>query len=265
MKARWLAFACVGIALAGGAALWWKKRGGGPIAAPAAPACLGDKACATARAATLQKLAHDESEYLLYDAIALQAAYSRDDCDAATELAGGIERYDLDRAKKPALAKAIDDALIGRLGYCAVAAKMNPAPPAPDAWISLSRGACYGECPIYDVTVRADGEVSYEGKGFVATMGHATHRIDPAQARALFDAFARMSFEKGPPAYDSGISDTATATLTLSRGGASGTYAVHDDASCFGHQSVSLGTCYLENRVDEIADTPKWVNVVRDH
>ena len=264
MKAKWLAFACVGIALAGGLALWLKKRSGGPIAAPAAPACLGDKACATGRAATLQKLARDESSYLLYDALALQAAYSRDDCDAATEVAGGIERYELDRAKKPALAKAIDDALMGRLGYCAVAAKSNPPPPAPDAWITLSREACYGECPIYDLTVRADGLVSWEGKGFVAKMGSATRRIDPAKARSLFDAFVRMSFEKGPPVYDSGISDTPTATLTISHGAAGGTYAVHDDASCFGKKSIDLGTCYLERRVDEIAEAMPWIEAPRE-
>lgn len=265
MKAKWLVGACVAVALAGGVAWWLKKRGGGPIAAPAAPACLGDKACASARAAALQKLAHDEDADLLFDSMALQSAYARDDCDAATELAGGIERHELDRVKKPALAKAVDDTLMGRLGYCSVAAKSNPPPPPPDAWITLSRGACYGECPTYELTVRADGLVSWEGKGFVAKMGSATRRIDPARARALFDAFARLSFEKGPKEYDTGISDTATATLTISHGAAGGTFSVHDDAACFGSESIRLGTCYLERRVDEIAEARPWIEAPRDH
>lgn len=265
MKYKALAAACVVIAVAGGVALWIRThRTSGSLSAPAAPACLGDKGCANDRAAALQKLAHDESSNLLYDSMALQAAYARDDCDAATELAGGIARYDVDRAKKPALAKAIDDALMGRLGYCAVAAKQNPAPPAPDAWIRLSRGACYGECPIYDLTVRADGVVSWEGKGFVAKMGSATRRIDPARARELFDAFARLSFDKGPAVYDSGISDTPTADLFIDHGGAGGTHGVHDDATCFGGQSIKLGTCYLERRVDEVAGAAEWIDLPRD-
>jgi len=37
--------------------------------------------------------------------------------------------------------------------------------------ISLSRGGCYGECPIYDVTFNKDGKIVYNGKMFVENIG----------------------------------------------------------------------------------------------
>ncbi len=52
--------------------------------------------------------------------------------------------------------------------------------------ITLERGPCFGECPIYKVEVRGDGSVFYKGEGFVAGSGH--HRatipkesVDPAR------------------------------------------------------------------------------------
>lgn len=262
-RTRWLVVGCLVIALAGGGVLvraQLREHGGG--ASAPAPACFGDKTCATDRAITLRKLAHDESSTLLFHAMALESAYGRDDCDAATELAGAIERVPIDRVKKPALAKAADDALLGRLGYCALAAKMTPAAPPPGSTITLERGGCYGTCPIYTVTIRDDGLVTWKGKDFVTTVGAATHRVDPAHARLLFDAFERMSFAKGPAAYDSGVTDTATADVTLERGGLR--HTLHDDASCFGTPSIRQGTCYLELRIDEIAETEAWVDSAHD-
>ena len=37
--------------------------------------------------------------------------------------------------------------------------------------IRLSRGACFGTCPIYEVTVAADGTANWNGERFVERVG----------------------------------------------------------------------------------------------
>ena len=60
-----------------------------------------------------------------------------------------------------------------------------PAPTASDQ-ISMTRGPCFGACPMYTVTVTGDGRVVYEGDRFVAVTGERTKTVDPAIVAALF-------------------------------------------------------------------------------
>lgn len=81
-------------------------------------------------------------------------------------------------------------------------------------------------------------------------VGGVTTNVDLICTRSEIDLAAA-------PAYSSGIIDCATATLTLARG--ANPHVLEDDATCFGSESISGGTCYLELRVDEIAETSRWV------
>ncbi len=239
-----------------------RRRPASPDAAPPPgvdhePACIGDRGCAVGKAEALAKLADRAAPGLYFDARALSAALARGDCEGATELAGGVERADVDRGHSAALAKAADAALLGREGFCSTAKRRALTAPPPDASVTLVRGACEGNCPVYEVTVRADGEVSFVGRGHVASMGTKLSRISPPRARELFDALERLSFSKLNAEYKSGISDAATATVSVTTGGR--TQTASDDAACFGTESITTGLCYLERRIDEIARTERNV------
>jgi hypothetical protein len=72
----------------------------------------------------------------------------------------------------------------------AAAAATLPATPAlaqrsTAGSITLETGPCYGFCPVYRVTVRADGTGVYEGIRHVAVRGQRRFRLSPAQYRAF--------------------------------------------------------------------------------
>ena len=54
--------------------------------------------------------------------------------------------------------------------------------------ISFETGPCFGACPVYRVTVRADGEGRFEGRRFTAVTGERAFTMTSSQ----FDAFARQ-------------------------------------------------------------------------
>jgi len=67
------------------------------------------------------------------------------------------------------------------------------APVIPGVLAQLARGACYGPCPVYEVTVMKDGTVKYTGKTFVITEGAAEKRLTREQLAELRAVFRRPS------------------------------------------------------------------------
>lgn len=58
------------------------------------------------------------------------------------------------------------------------------ADPALDS-IRYETGPCFGACPVYQVTVHADGNGTFEGRRFTAVEGTRAFRATPAQFRAF--------------------------------------------------------------------------------
>src|SRR4026209_824321 len=64
----------------------------------------------------------------------------------------------------------------------------------PDTKIGLQRTSCYGQCPIYAVSIDAGGTVTYDGEMFVRVVGRQTARISPAAVAALLASAVRIHF-----------------------------------------------------------------------
>ena len=89
--------------------------------------------------------------------------------------------------------------VLALLGACASQPVVVPAARGPAAAtlptvvpaglrsISYSTSPCFGGCPIYAVTVSADGTGLWEGQRYVAATGERSIRVSPDQ----FAAFAR--------------------------------------------------------------------------
>ncbi len=60
--------------------------------------------------------------------------------------------------------------------------------------ITLSRTACYGFCPIYDLEISADGNVDYTGKGFVSVNGNVSWKLDNEQIKQLNEIIQRYDY-----------------------------------------------------------------------
>src|SRR2546426_8256761 len=63
-----------------------------------------------------------------------------------------------------------------------------------DTLITLERTGCYGMCPIYKVSISADGTVLFDGKRFVKRVGSARAAISQDQIRELIVAFEKINY-----------------------------------------------------------------------
>src|SRR5579862_9270632 len=63
-----------------------------------------------------------------------------------------------------------------------------------DTKIVLERTACFGSCPIYKLTISADGTVEFEGKDFVQVKGNAKGKISTDAVHQLVVAFDEIKY-----------------------------------------------------------------------
>jgi hypothetical protein len=63
------------------------------------------------------------------------------------------------------------------------AVQVQARPPVES--ITFETGACFGTCPVYQVTVRADGTGIFTGQRYTAVQGERRFRISRAQYRAF--------------------------------------------------------------------------------
>jgi hypothetical protein len=84
--------------------------------------------------------------------------------------------------------------------------------------ITLERTSCFGTCPVYTVTMRSDGSVSYEGTQHVRVPGKHSWKIDPAAVLALAREMEAAGFFEMKDEYTASITDLPTILTTLTRG-----------------------------------------------
>ncbi len=63
-----------------------------------------------------------------------------------------------------------------------------------DLEISLQRTACFGMCPVFDVTIARDGTLHYVGRRNVAELGERTRRLSRTQMLALARSVDHVHF-----------------------------------------------------------------------
>ena len=117
--------------------------------------------------------------------------------------------------------------------------------------ITLERTACFGFCPVYTVTLRDDGTVTYVGKEHVKVTGQQTWKVDPAAVRALAQEMQKEGFFELQDEYRAMITDNPTVYTTLTAGGR--TKKVLDYVA--GPQKLKD----FEAKIDQVAGTQKYV------
>lgn len=129
--------------------------------------------------------------------------------------------------------------------------------------IRLERTACYGNCPVYNVTIQGDGHVAYEGKANVKTTGAREGQIDQEKIKALLSQFAQAKFLSLPD-YSLGkcrcrkCTDMPSAITDLRVTGVS--HRVKHDYGC---SCAPAALFDLESAIDKAADVEQWTGDVR--
>jgi TonB family protein len=142
-----------------------------------------------------------------------------------------------------------------------------------DTEIVLERGACYGSCPDYRVSIGGDGTVRFSTRdnGFAGTatevhrqfMGHGVllpgvhvAHVAPAAVAALVEKFRSGHYFGLKPEYAAQITDNPTQALTFGAG-ANSKRVVDYVGSAVG---MPAAVTQLEDAVDTVAGSDRWVN-----
>jgi len=128
--------------------------------------------------------------------------------------------------------------------------------PGAVAIATLERTGCYGECPVYRLTVSSDGSVVYVGTRWVKVLGRQVYKLSDAQLAELQAAFERSNFAQLRDYDKVESTDDDWAHVSYRRGG--GLKRVrhyHGDNSA----PPALGA--LEDEFDRIVDSGRFVGV----
>lgn len=85
--------------------------------------------------------------------------------------------------------------------------------------ITLSRGPCFGTCPVYDVSIHGDGSVTYNGIRFVGTTGEKHSQIARRDVKSLYAQFKRSDFFWLYDNYQGRVTDLPSYRMSISYDG----------------------------------------------
>jgi len=135
--------------------------------------------------------------------------------------------------------------------------------------ITLEKGMCYGECPVYQIRITGDGRISYHGEMFVEAQGKRTRKIPPAEVRNLVAIFQKAGyFAIGQDfTYDTCqrdrckkgyMHDASSAVTSITLRG-----KTHRVAHDFGCRCAPAALFDVEAAIDKASRAGRWVSADR--
>ena len=131
-----------------------------------------------------------------------------------------------------------------------------------DTVVKLKRTACYGSCPVYTVSVKANGVVEYEGHEYVAFKGFQTASLPKESIEQIEKELIKVKFLKMKSHLDSGswgcfISATDSSHIIIEGTVKNKKKAVSTYLGCESKQVDEVRS--LAHYMDQVAGTSKWV------
>lgn len=85
--------------------------------------------------------------------------------------------------------------------------------------ILMSKGECYGYCPVYSIIINGDGRVEFDGKKNVKKEGKFEKQLTEKEISKIFNEFECANFFDFHSEYTAEISDLPTTYLTFEHRG----------------------------------------------
>jgi len=122
--------------------------------------------------------------------------------------------------------------------------------------VTLDRTMCFGTCPVYSLSIAADGRVSYFGRKYVKVLGAAEGRIAVLSLQQLVDLMMEADYFSlaVPECPDATATDAPTVTTSLTWAGQTHTVENYHGKGC---APPVLRT--LEDQIDVTAHSSQWV------
>jgi len=129
----------------------------------------------------------------------------------------------------------------------------------PSTVITLERTACFGFCPIYTLTIYADGRVEFDGTDFVEMTGKQTGSITTEQVQELVNAFRNADYLNLEDKYEAPVTDIPTTITSFTEDGQ--TKTVVNYGGCMEESPVRApqALCDLEIQIDEVTNSSQWI------
>jgi len=84
--------------------------------------------------------------------------------------------------------------------------------------IEMSKGACYGRCPVYDLVIYENGIMTYEGKRFTERQGLYIKKMPESDLKELKNTLKAANLRQYRDAYRARVPDLQTVSLTYYEG-----------------------------------------------
>lgn len=128
-----------------------------------------------------------------------------------------------------------------------------------DFQVTLEKGACRGFCPIYTLTVSADGTVTYEGTDFVEVTGQETANLSESEVILLFEVVQAADYFSFEDRYATEATDLPTTSTTVTMNGQT-KVVEHYGLGCDNEaENAPAELCELEALMEDIAISNGWV------
>jgi len=88
-----------------------------------------------------------------------------------------------------------------------------------ESYVTVKTTGCFGTCPIYEFTIKGNGESTYNGDRFVDVEGEKTKTFSSEKTNALFGAFEGADYWSFEDKYSGNVTDLPSTFLTYSHGG----------------------------------------------
>ena len=128
--------------------------------------------------------------------------------------------------------------------------------------IEMSRGPCFGSCPVYAITIHGDGAVDYVGRRDVGLKGPAATTIGHQQLVDILQSLDRAHFSTLEDRAFSWCFDSPSVAISVSMDGR--TMRAVSDASCSGSKS-GMQSQFVKSasEIDAIVGSSQWVGCNR--
>ncbi|HEX5978242.1 MAG TPA: DUF6438 domain-containing protein [Nitrososphaeraceae archaeon] len=143
-------------------------------------------------------------------------------------------------------------------GHVAIA---TPAPTSPSTisdlsniTIGMERNMCMGTCPVYSLEIFGNGTLVYNGERFVNVTGRQISSIPEDEVKELVEEFYKINYFSLNDTFDKIVKTDQPTVITSIN--INGTFkSIFDNLGAIAPEGLRL----LENRIDEITNSSKWV------
>lgn len=123
----------------------------------------------------------------------------------------------------------------------------------PYLTVSLTKTACYGQCPVYDFKLYSDCSATFKGTAFTDKLGDWKSKATKRQFNTLIEAFETSNFFEFEDRYYSEITDLPTTYLFYSD--------ANRDKKIMDYYGAPQELKDLEAMVESLIDKLEWQQI----